>query len=444
MRTLLCFFLSSSILLSLQAQEEVPLLSPSIHATAVYGNSSADHPGEFAPGGHDPKRSDAFILQSFEPSLSLRWGDYVQGFVTGLAFTDANDDLEWEWEEYFLKFINLPGDIEVRGGRMLSRVGFHNPTHLHSWTTVDAPLPHALFLGEDGLGLEGVDLSFYLGDSQRSVLTLGFGQRPAHDHDHGHGGEDDHDHHDDPHGEEHMDEDHHDEDHHDDDHDHDEHDHEHGGFEAFEAYRVNDDVFTIGFRNDLVFNDFRVLRSNLFAGLGDNEGGTRSSFAGAGVEFQWRENGLEPGGRSFRWRNEVIFFDSNASSHDHGEDDHEEDHHDHDEHGHEEDHDHDHEDHDHDEHGEEGSGVSTWGFSSEILYEARPYFHPFARIDYVGETEELEISDWIRYTLGATFPLQENPGVYFRLQANADERGDESEQSVWAQIGFDWGGPEVR
>lgn len=116
-------------------------LTPALHITGVYGTSSADDPGSFAPGGHDPSRDEALILQSLEPSLSLRWGEYIQGFATGLAFTDENDDLEWEWEEFFLKFLNPENGLEVRGGRMLSRVGFHNPIHLHSWTTVDTPPP---------------------------------------------------------------------------------------------------------------------------------------------------------------------------------------------------------------------------------------------------------------------------------------------------------------
>src|SRR5690606_35151937 len=102
------------------------------------------------------------------------------------AFSDENDDPEWEWEEYFLKLADLPGGFELRGGRMLSRLGFHNATHLHSWTTVDAPMPHSLFLGEDGLALEGGDLSIYMDTEQVTVLTLGFGQRPSHDHHHEH------------------------------------------------------------------------------------------------------------------------------------------------------------------------------------------------------------------------------------------------------------------
>lgn len=423
MHRFLFLLISVGVVTGVRADMPAPEITPSLYAFGVYGTSSADDPGSFAPGGHDPDRDEDLALQSLEPSLSLRWGEYVEGFVTGLAFTDAEDDLEWEWEEYFLKFTNLPGGLELRGGRMLSRVGFHNPTHLHSWATVDAPLPHALFLGEDGLALEGADLSVYFGDRNPTVLTVGFGNAPSHDHDHGHSDEeeheDDHDEHDD-HEEEHED-------------DHD--DHGHGSFEGLEEYRPVDDVFTVGIRHDRLLNDFHQLRFAGFGGTGDSELGETAWFAGAGVEYQWRENGLEPGGRALRWRTEIIRFRGDAGSHDH---DHEEDHDDH-----EDDHD-DHGEEEEEHHEEEGGDASSWGLTTEVVYEATDWAHPFARIDYIDSIDGLDLPDWTRYSGGVTFHLTQDPNVTFRLQANADERGDESEQSFWAQLGFAWGGPEVR
>jgi len=71
--------------------------------------------------------------------------------------------------------------------------------------------------------------------------------------------------------------------------------------------------------------------------------------------------------------------------------------------------------------------------------------HPFARVDYVAEVDDLELPEWIRYSAGVTMPFGDYPGATVRLQANADERGDESEQSVWLQVGFRLGGgAEVR
>lgn len=411
----LTFFLSTLALSTLSIASEGPVISPSLYVYGVYGTSSADHPGDFVTGGHDPSRKDALILQAAEPSLSLRWGRHVAGFVNGLAYTDAKDELEWEWEEYFLKLTELPGGMELRGGRMLSRVGFHNPTHLHSWGTVDAPLIHSLFLGEDGLALEGADLSFYLATAHPTVFTIGFGQRPSHDHNHGHGHDDS-----DEYEEEHDDE-----------------THAHADFGAFEPYRVLDDVVTVGLRREQGFNDFHKLGLTAFGGMGDNEFSDSTWFAGAGIEYTWRENGFEPGGRALRWRSEAIRFFSDTSG-DEGT------HEDYDEAGHEDEEAHD------DDHGDEHdhpsvlSKVSSWGLTSELVYEAHPRFHPFVRLDYVAATDTLDLPEWIRYTAGMTFPLHQTPGLFLRLQGNADERGDAGEQSLWAQLGFSWGGGEVR
>jgi hypothetical protein len=130
------------------AQAETVSLSPALHANGVVGTSSAKHPEDFAPGGHDPKRDEAVLLQSLEPSVSLRAGKHLEGFATATIFTDDQDNFDWEWEEYFFKLMDGEGKADLRGGRMLSRVGFHNPTHLHGWETVDMPLPHALMLGD--------------------------------------------------------------------------------------------------------------------------------------------------------------------------------------------------------------------------------------------------------------------------------------------------------
>ncbi len=409
------------------AQEDPQLLVPSFHAYGVVGSSSADSPGEFAPGGHDPNRDGAFQVQALEPSLSLHWQDHVRGFVTGLAFTDQNDDFEWEWEEYFLSLHSLPGGFELRGGLMLNRVGFHNAQHLHSWTTVDAPLVNSLFLGEDGLATKAAELNWYSQGDNPLVLSLSFGQRPDHSHDHGHGGEDEHGH---------EDEDHDDEEHEGEEHEEhgDEHGHEHGeGFEALEEFRVQDDVWTLGLRKDLAVDDFNRWTFAGFGGGGDNETGESSWFAGVGVEYTWRENGLEPGGRAVRWRTEIIHMDGKAGAHD---DDHEEEHE-------EEEHEEEHEEHGDDDHHEEGStSISGIGFSSEVKVEATDLVHPFLRFDYVDSIDELEASDWFRTSIGTALKVYE--GVELKLQANFDERGDESEQSFWAQIGFAWGGPEVR
>ena len=249
---------------------------------------------------------------------------------------------------------------------------------------------NSLFLGEDGLALEGADLSIYMDTDQMTVLTIGFGQRPSHSH-----------------GEEHE------------------------GYGAYEAYRVLEDVATIGFRRDHLFDDFRVLRMSAFGGMGDAEDGQTSWFAGAGFEAQWRENGLEQGGQALRWRTEAMRFLGDAAEE------------------HDEDHDDDHEgEHDdeaeHQDYEEHGGALSSWGLTSELTYEVHPHAHPFLRLDYVSGSDSFDLPEWIRYTGGVTFPFTDAPHTFIRLQVNADERGDESEQAVWAQFGISLGSGEVR
>ncbi len=405
-RIILPFLLASATLSHAQVpSSEIQLgdnfsITPALHLNAVVGSSSADHPEEFAAGAHDPNRDGAFQLQSLEPSLSLRWGDHLAAFATGSLFTDIDDEFEWEWEEIFVKLHNLPAGMELRGGRFLNRVGFYNPVHLHGWETVDAPLPHALFLGDEGLQTIGGELNFHLDTRWPSVLSISFGSAPEHDH-HGHG-HDDH-----GHG----------------DHGHDDHGHDdHGDHGALEELQLEDDFVTIGFRKQFRRNDFHALNTALAGGRGDNEEGGTSWFALAGLEYNWRENGFEPGGRELIWRTEVIRFSGDANGHHH------------DDHGHHDD------DHDDDEH----MRAQGWGYSTLLAYQATDRLRPFARLDRVDSLSGLDLPSWTRYSVGTRVGFTQNPATYLRVQGNFDERGSESEQSVWVQLGFSFGGPEVR
>lgn len=374
------------LLTSLGFAEQNFRLVPAVHLNAVVGSSSADHPESFAAGAHDPNRDGALQLQSLEPSLSLYWGEHVQGFATGTLFTDEHDDFEWEWEEIFLKLGNLPLGLELRGGRFLNRVGFVNPVHLHGWETVDAPLPHALFLGDEGLQTLGGEINFHLDTAWPTVLTFSFGEAPDHDHHHGHG----HDHHGD-----------------------------HGDHGALEEYRLDEDFFTVGVRTTYRPNDFHAWTGAFAAGLGENEEGGDTWFGLAGLQYLWRENGFEPGGRELLWSTEFLRFSAEGDDHGHG-------------HGHSHGHSHDHVD------------AKGWGFTTLVAYQATPQIRPFARFDYVSNVSELDLESWARYTFGSTFTFTQDPRTYARVQANFDERGHDSEQAVWLQLGFSWGGPEVR
>lgn len=358
-----------------------PSVDAALHVNAVIGKSSADSPGEFFPGAHDPKRNERLELQSLHPSISLRWGKHLEGFVTGMVFTDEDGDFDWEWEEIFGKIKDIPGGFELRGGRFLNRVGLQNPLHQHSWETVDSPLVNALLLGDHGLATIGGEINWHLPTAWRSVLTISYGEAPSHGHGHhGHG-------------------------------------HHHGtDLEAFEELQLHDRFFTAAGRTAWQYNDFQRLTFALGAGWGENEEEGDAWFGLAGAEYSWRENGLEPGGREFLWRTELIYLSTEVEEHHHG-------------HGH---------------HGHDFEREDIWGLSSVVAYQANDWLRPFARIDFVDSFEPADLPSWTRYTVGSTFFITSDPTTYLRLQANFDERGSASEQSIWLQFGFSFGGPEVR
>jgi hypothetical protein len=116
-----------------------------------------------------------------------------------------------------------------------------------------------------------------------SIVSLGFGNAPAHDHGH----------------------------------------HEHGaeeevpheGEEAFPA----DDVWTSRIMGRYRFDDFHALTGGVSWAGGGNGFGRDSGVFGIDLEYLWRGHGLEPGGRAFRWRNEFLWRDVEAFS-EHDED----------------------------------------------------------------------------------------------------------------------------
>ena len=398
-------------------------LSPHAHLRGTFGSSTAsgDDIGALGLGGHDPDEEN-FYLQGLEVGASLQLEKYVEGFFTTNIFLDGDDDFDYEVEEAFLKLTDLPMGLEFRGGRFLNRLGFHNATHLHSWDFVDQNLPHARFLGGEGLVTEGGEMSLYvpgLPTGITAVFSASYGSAPSHDdHGHGHGGEDEHhddedEHHDEDEDEHHDDEDeHHDEDegeHHDEEDEHhddeDEHGHEdeHGG-------ELEGEFLTANMLLEYAHTDFHVYRFTAGAVVPEEDGIGETYLAG--LQYQWRENGYEAGGRALR-------FSTEAFLHDGEEDDH-------------------------------------FGITNALVYTAIERLDLGLRVDYVeGDAHDDEgfaalalEGERLRYSGAITYrPFEAYSGnTHIRLQYNYDELdgGAEEEHSVWLQFGFDWGSGEVR
>ncbi len=254
-------------------------LDPTLHFRAVHGNTTM-HDGMEGLGGHDPSQ-DNFNFQGFEIGTSLHIGEYVKGFATVNVYKLDGDDFDAEFEEGFLKLVNLPGGFELRGGRILSRLGIQNARHLHAWDFADANLMNVRFLGEEGFAVDGTEITWLAPTPWEDALSIGFGSAVAHDHEH---------------GEEHGDDD-------------DGGDEDHGHGEEAEMARPEKNIVAIRYQALFGPSDFHRFRAGGSFLTGDNGFDRTTRIYGADFTYTWREKGLESGGKQFRWRNEWLMRD---------------------------------------------------------------------------------------------------------------------------------------
>lgn len=368
------------------------LLSPSLHLHGIGGASSTHHPADLATGGHDPSR-EAFSAQAIEPSLSLH-SQYLEGFANHIFYQDAGGTWQNEWEEAFAKLVNLPGGLELKGGRYLPRLGALNDKHLHAWDFADAELANTTFLGEHGLLLEGAELSWTLPLNREPYLTtiasLGFGNTPASGHDHEH----------DEHGDEAP----------------------HEGALA----TPSEDILTARLVARQRFDDFHSLTAGLSFTTGTNGFSRDTHIAGIDAEYLWRENGIEPGGRAFRLRGELLWRDVEAYS-----------------------------EHDEDDDGiinpskgdEIFSGThSETGAYAHAIYTWNTHLDTALRLGWTDGTSEFGQSGRFRISPAITWWLDNERRVGLRTQYNFDHlSGSNDEHALWFQLNIALGSTrEVR
>ena len=366
-------------------------LRPSLHLHGVGGVSSRDPEG-LATGGHDPRR-ETFSAQALEPGLSLQAGQ-LEGFSNYLWGQEADGTWDGHLEEAFLKLVDLPGGFEVRGGRMLSRFGTLNDRHLHAWDFVDGELANSKFLGEDGLLLEGADLTWTLPTRMEpyftALATLGFGQAPAHGHA--------------PHEE----------------HEPGHEDEEGALYESDEGFPM-DDVVTARLVGRHRPSDFHQWTGGISAARGTNGFDRGSHVWGIDLEYQWRENGLESGGRAFRWRNELLRREVEAFS-----------------------------EHDEDDDGvidETHSGTfDETGLHTHVLYTAHDRIDTGLRLAWLGGIDEFGDQARFRVSPAVTFWLTPERKASLRAQYNFDAIEDGKDgHALWLQVNILLGGArEVR
>lgn len=415
------------------------ILFPHVHVDTAIGSSTAGQEN-LALGHHDPNQ-DGFTWQNIEFGLSGRFNEYFEAFGTYAATVSADGEWEGIYEEWFAKLQNLEagwlGEFEVRGGRIYNRFGIQNTYHPHGFDWADQYLVNARVLGEDSLTIIGADVTWRLPVSWISQLDVAVGVAPE-----GHA-------------------------------------HNHGGTREIEGVKFEaegaafDDVMTVAnWTNIYNYNDFHQYRAGVSGAWGDNQYGRATQIYGAHFEYQWRQNGFEPGGRYFRWRTEMMWREWGAQSgvelpgHDHGgheghdHHEHEEEHHDeHDDHGkvahhdeHEDEHNDEHGEEHHDEHEEEHhdeaagrANFRDFGFYTSLLYGFNSRFEAGLRAEYVAGERAAGLDDRFRLSPGLTYYINDARTLKFRVQYNYDHSNEfGTDHSVWGQVSFNWGGPEVR
>ncbi len=343
---------------------------PHLHAFGVIGDTSGD-PMDLALNGHDPSRS-GFNLLALEPAFSMRLGDHLEGFVVNSYLTDGDGHFTGGNEEAFLKLVNLPGSFEVRGGRYFNRFGFQNARHNHSWDYVDQHLANSRLLQEGELTSIGGELTWNLPTRFPAALSVSLGAPPS---GHGHG-----------HEEEEAEE-----------------DHEHG-LEA-ELANFDDYIATANLVGQWRLNDFHQWMGSTSVAIGENGFGEDTQLYGLGLEYLWRENGLQAGGSYFRWRTEALLRLIDTATGDHDE----------------------------------------FGIYSSVSYGLSAQLEASLRVGYVSSLDDFELDERWRLSPTLTWSLNADRTVYTRLQYNYDHSSDFGDaHGIWLGLGFNFGGPEVR
>jgi len=167
-------------------------IEPFLNVQAVVGHNGLKYSG-LEQGAHDPKEN-GFNLTGLSLGTDVLYNEHLAGYAEGIVTWNDEDGWEAELEELHAKFLNLPGDLDIKAGRMLAAVGSQNNLHNHAWNFVDANLGNVRFLGDDGLILDGAEIQWTLPTVWNNRIILSYGNTVAHDHSDEHDHDDDGDH----------------------------------------------------------------------------------------------------------------------------------------------------------------------------------------------------------------------------------------------------------
>ena len=136
-----------------------PAIGLSLDANYYYTDLSKEKLKEGSiPGylsGESMEFEKGFNLRAAELTFFAPVDPYFNLYAT-VPITESGVDLE---EAYFVT-TSLPAGFQLKGGKFKSGFGRLNAFHPHAWDFVDAPLPYRAFLGEEGLGEKGVQMTY--------------------------------------------------------------------------------------------------------------------------------------------------------------------------------------------------------------------------------------------------------------------------------------------
>jgi hypothetical protein len=166
-------------------------------------------------------------------------------------------------------------------------------------------------------------------------------------------------------------------------------------------------LYTANWTNLYRLNDFHAVRAGLSYAYGDNQTGEAKPLYGGHLEYQWRANGLESGGNYLRGRSELQLRAGRAAITD-----------------------------------------AKWGISTSVLYGLETgrmgTFESGVRYDYVERAPEGMDERW-RLSPSITWLPFASRTISFRVQYNLDHSSTGGvNHGIWAQVGINWGGSEVR